>query len=57
MRAHLDRRFTPKNTWNVDLAMASIEAIARMRESGATVLFGHDAEQWAGLRHGAAFYQ
>ena len=54
--AHLDRRYAPKNTWNVDLALASIDAIARLRHDGATVLCGHDADQWAGLRTGAAFY-
>jgi glyoxylase-like metal-dependent hydrolase (beta-lactamase superfamily II) len=56
VRAHLDQRYAPKNTWNVDLAMASIEAIARLQQGGATVLHGHDAEQWAGLRTGAEFY-
>jgi len=51
--AHLNERYAPKNTWNMDLAVASIDAIARLR---ATVLCGHDADQWAGLRHGAEFY-
>lgn len=56
VRAHLEQRYAPKNTWNVDQALASIEAIARLRQAGATVLFGHDAEQWAGLRTGAEPY-
>lgn len=56
VRAHLEQRYAPKNTWNVDQALASIEAIARLRQAGVTVLFGHDAEQWAGLRTGAEPY-
>jgi N-acyl homoserine lactone hydrolase len=54
--AHLDERYAPKNTWNVDLAMASIDAIARLRLDGATVICGHDAAQWDSLRTGAEFY-
>lgn len=56
VRAHLDQRYAPKNTWNVEQAIASIAAIVRLQQSGATVLFGHDAEQWAGLRTGAEPY-
>ncbi len=56
LKAHLDERFTPKNTWNADLAMASIEAIARLQQDGATVICGHDAEQWNNLRTGSEFY-
>jgi N-acyl homoserine lactone hydrolase len=54
--AHLRQRYTPKNTWDHQRALASIDAIARLQAQGATVLFGHDAEQWATLRTGAAFY-
>jgi glyoxylase-like metal-dependent hydrolase (beta-lactamase superfamily II) len=54
--AHLDQQYTPKNTWNADAAMASLLEIARLQAAGATVLFGHDAEQWRGLRTGAEFY-
>lgn len=56
VRAHLEQRFAPKNTWNVDQALQSIDAIARRQRSGATILFGHDAEQWASLRTGAEHY-
>lgn len=55
--AHLDQRFAPKNTWNVDLALASIDAIGRLRQDGATVICGHDVRQWETLRTGAEFYQ
>ena len=53
---HLDQRYTPKNTWNVDLALASIDAIAELQQAGATVICGHDADQWATMRTGAEFY-
>ncbi|PPQ33745.1 N-acyl homoserine lactonase family protein [Rhodopila globiformis] len=56
VRAHLDERYAPKNTWNVDQAIVSIETIARLQQDGATVLFGHDAAQWASLRTGAEPY-
>jgi len=56
VRAHLDQRYVPKNTVDPAKAIASIDRIARLQADGATVLFGHDAVQWAGLRTGAAFY-
>jgi N-acyl homoserine lactone hydrolase len=56
VRAHLDQHYTPKNTWNIDLALASIEKIGQLRQDGANVLFGHDTEQWAAMRTGAEFY-
>ena len=56
LRAHLDRRMIPRNTWNAERALASLETIARFQREGATILFGHDAGQWAGLRTGAAYY-
>jgi glyoxylase-like metal-dependent hydrolase (beta-lactamase superfamily II) len=56
VRAHLDRRYAPKNTWNVDAALASIDRVAEFQRNGATVVFGHDDEQWQALRTGEAFY-
>jgi N-acyl homoserine lactone hydrolase len=53
---HLEKRYAPKNTWNVDQALASLEAIGRLQQDGATVVFGHDAGQWAELRTGPEFY-
>lgn len=57
VRAHLDRRFTPKNTWNVEAAMASLAAIGRLEQAGATVICGHDAAQWATMRTGGWCYR
>lgn len=48
--------YSPRNNWNHDLFVESLEEIRRIEKSGAQVLCGHDAEQWAGLRKGAEFY-
>lgn len=56
LRAHLDQRFTPKNTWNHDRALESLDTVARLQRAGATVLFGHDDAQWHSVRKGVAFY-
>ena len=56
VRAHLDRRYAPRNTRNVEQAIASIEKIAWTQQNGGTILFGHDSEQWAGLRTGPQYY-
>jgi glyoxylase-like metal-dependent hydrolase (beta-lactamase superfamily II) len=56
LKAHLDKEVAPKNNWNADLALASIAAIKRIEASGATVLYGHDDEQWRTLKKGAQAY-
>ena len=55
--ASLDRDYAPRNTWNVDAAMASLARIRRLQSGGATVLCGHDAAQWESLRKGGAYYE
>jgi glyoxylase-like metal-dependent hydrolase (beta-lactamase superfamily II) len=56
VRAMLDRDVMPKNTWNADIARASLAEIKRIEARGATVLCGHDAAQWVTLRKGADAY-
>lgn len=56
LKAHLDRRFAPKNTWNVEAALASLDEIGRLEATGATVFCGHDDAQWQTLRKGADAY-
>lgn len=56
MRVHLQRDELPRNTWNNDQAARSIGEVRRIERDGATVLFGHDAEQWQTLRKGAESY-
>jgi glyoxylase-like metal-dependent hydrolase (beta-lactamase superfamily II) len=56
IRAALDQRYAPKNSWDIDKATAAVEEIARMEQGGATVLFGHDLDQWNRMKTGADCY-
>jgi glyoxylase-like metal-dependent hydrolase (beta-lactamase superfamily II) len=56
MRASLDQDIVPRNTWNADALLTSLAEIRRIEKGGATILCGHDVQQWATLRHGAAAY-
>ena len=57
VRAALDQRYAPGNSWDSDRALAVVEDIARMEAKGATVLLGHDLAQWNSLKTGAEFYE
>jgi glyoxylase-like metal-dependent hydrolase (beta-lactamase superfamily II) len=57
VRANIDERYAPRNSWDADQALAAIEEIARLERGGATILLGHDDAQWRSLRTGAAFYE
>jgi N-acyl homoserine lactone hydrolase len=52
LRASLDRDIVPRNTWNPEMFVRSLAEIRRLEKGGATVLCGHDAEQWETLRKG-----
>jgi glyoxylase-like metal-dependent hydrolase (beta-lactamase superfamily II) len=56
MRVHLEQDELPRNTWNNELAAQSIGEIRHIERGGATVVFGHDAEQWQALRKGGDAY-
>jgi N-acyl homoserine lactone hydrolase len=56
LRASLDRDIVPRNTWNKEAFVASLDEIRRIEASGATVICGHDAAQWASLRKGTDAY-
>ena len=38
------------------MALASLKEIQRIEAGGATVIFGHDLEQWESLKKGAQSY-
>ncbi|GAB7541258.1 N-acyl homoserine lactonase family protein [Cupriavidus sp. 8B] len=57
LRANLDREVMPRNTWNPDIAMESLQEIKRLERSGSTVIFGHDVTQWEELRKGGNAYE
>ena len=56
LRASLDRDIVPRNTWNAELLLASLAEIRRIEQGGATVICGHDLDQWEGLRKGTHAY-
>ncbi|MET0295144.1 MAG: N-acyl homoserine lactonase family protein [Phenylobacterium sp.] len=57
VRAVLDKRYAPKNTWNAERAVAVLDEIARFEDKGATIILGHDDAQWKSLKTGEAFYE
>lgn len=56
LRVNLERQSISRNTWNADLAAKSLLEIRRIEAGGATVLHGHDPDQWGSLRKGADAY-
>ncbi|MCY4278726.1 MAG: N-acyl homoserine lactonase family protein [Gammaproteobacteria bacterium] len=56
VRTNLDERFVPKNTWDADLFVQSLDAIARIERGGARVVCGHDLAEWHALKKGADHY-
>ena len=57
VRASLEREIVPRNTWNVEDNLKSYAEIRRFQARGATILFGHDDQQWQSLRKGVDGYQ
>lgn len=57
LRLNLEKEINPRNTWSADQSMESMQKIRRIQSDGATVLYGHDAEQWDNLRKGNDAYQ
>lgn len=56
LRASLEREIHPRVTWDPERSARSMQEVRRIRDGGATVLFGHDLEQWNALRTGAQGY-
>ncbi|MEN8503527.1 MULTISPECIES: N-acyl homoserine lactonase family protein [Paraburkholderia] len=57
MRPNLDREAMPRNTWDPEVAMSSLREVQRIAASGAKVIFGHDPDQWEGMRKGEDRYE
>lgn len=55
LRSNLDNRTVPRNTWDSDRFLKSLDEIQRIQRSGATIFFGHDAQQWALLERQRTF--
>ena len=57
LRRNLDRDEAPRNSWDTDLLRRSYEVIRAAEEAGATIICGHDDEQWQELAKGPAIYE
>lgn len=57
LRQSLDTDTAPRNTWNAELLLKSFEEVRRIEKSGATVICGHDDQQWQSLRKGNEGYE
>jgi glyoxylase-like metal-dependent hydrolase (beta-lactamase superfamily II) len=57
LRVSLNEEIIPRNTWNPDMASQSMQEVKKIQSSGATVIFGHDVQQWDDLRKGGECYE
>lgn len=57
LRQNLDADAAPRNTWNVDQQLKTFEEVRRIERGGATVICGHDDQQWQVLRKGSEGYE
>jgi glyoxylase-like metal-dependent hydrolase (beta-lactamase superfamily II) len=57
LQANVETGTAPRNTWNMDLAAASLARLKALREGGHIIISGHDDAQWQGLRKGPEFYE
>jgi glyoxylase-like metal-dependent hydrolase (beta-lactamase superfamily II) len=49
LRRTLDELHLPGVLYDREAMLASLRRLRAMRDAGATILFGHDPEQWATL--------
>ena len=52
---NLDTMVLPKATVDVAAGLITFERLARLRDAGTRILFGHDGRQWATIRENARF--
>jgi N-acyl homoserine lactone hydrolase len=57
LRETLDSGIIPRNTWNADALVNSLDEVRRIEASGAAILCSHDAAQWDRLRKGIDAYE
>lgn len=57
LRRNLDADTPPRNTWNIEEQLKTFGEVRRIEKAGATVICGHDDEQWQGLRKGNDGYE
>ena len=52
---NLDTMVLPRATVDLEQGMLTFERLARARQGGTRILFGHDGRQWATIRENALF--
>ena len=57
LRANLEQDIQPRNTLDVEQSAGTFDEVRRIEAGGATVIYGHDDEQWQALRKGADYYE
>jgi N-acyl homoserine lactone hydrolase len=57
LRVSLEQEIPQRFNWDVDATLRSYAEIRRMQNGGATVIFGHDDQQWRALRKGVHAYE
>jgi N-acyl homoserine lactone hydrolase len=57
LRQHLDTDIAPRNTWSIEEQLKTYAEVRRIEKSGATVICGHDDQQWQSLRKGTEGYE
>jgi len=57
LRRNLDADTPPRNTQNVEDQLKTFAEVRRIERAGATIICGHDDEQWQGLRKGNEGYE
>jgi glyoxylase-like metal-dependent hydrolase (beta-lactamase superfamily II) len=57
IQKNYEHEIFPKNTWNPNVALQSLREVQKIEQQGATIIFGHDLQQWHGLKKGVLSYE
>ncbi|WP_114836010.1 N-acyl homoserine lactonase family protein (plasmid) [Agrobacterium tumefaciens] len=57
LQANVETGLAPKNTWDMEKAATSLARLKALRDSGDTIVSGHDDVQWQGLKKGPECYE
>jgi N-acyl homoserine lactone hydrolase len=56
LKHNLETKSNPRNTWSPEKSLQSFHEIEKIIHDGSTIIYGHDIEQWQGLRKGLLSY-
>ncbi|WP_338811415.1 N-acyl homoserine lactonase family protein (plasmid) [Agrobacterium leguminum] len=57
LQSNIETGIAPKNTWDMEKAATSLARLKSLRDSGDTIISGHDDRQWQGLKKGPECYE